>query len=204
MSESITLEEVWKLFQENAALQKESDRQFRELKAEAERRLQETERLLRESSDRVDRKLTDLARQIGNLTGKWGLFVENLVAPACVRLFSERGIPVQEVHQRVRRRLEDGCTMEIDLLVVDHDVVVLVEVKSTLTAQDVKEHLQRIADFKAFFPHYAGCRVMGAVAGIVSEDKAETYAYNQGLFVIVQSGESVVLGNPADFQPRVW
>lgn len=32
----------------------------------------------------------------------------------------------------------------------------------------------------------------------------DTYAYNQGLFVIQQSGDSVAISNALDFKPRNW
>ncbi|HIJ84422.1 MAG TPA: hypothetical protein HPQ00_09490, partial [Magnetococcales bacterium] len=87
---------------------------------------------------------------------------------------------------------------------VNTDVAVLVEVKSTLTVADVRDHLNRLQQFKDFFPRYADCRVIGAVAGIVTEDKATQFARNQGLFVIVQSGEAVALANEPEFKPRMW
>ncbi|MDS4031882.1 MAG: hypothetical protein RKO66_17685 [Candidatus Contendobacter sp.] len=43
--------------------------------------------------------------------------MENQVALACERVFSERGIPVQMVSQRVKKCL-GGDTLEIDVLVV--------------------------------------------------------------------------------------
>lgn len=43
--------------------------------------------------------------------------MENQVALACERVFSERGIPVQMVSQRVKKH-RDGDMLEIDVLVV--------------------------------------------------------------------------------------
>ncbi|MBF0157491.1 MAG: hypothetical protein HQL57_09940 [Magnetococcales bacterium] len=94
--------------------------------------------------------------------------------------------------------------MEIDLLVVNTEVVVLVEVKSRLTEDDVREHLTRLAEFKDFFREYADKRIMGAVAGIVIGESVERFAVNEGLFVMVQSGESMQFANDPEFQPRVW
>ncbi|MBF0612135.1 MAG: hypothetical protein G8345_13035 [Magnetococcales bacterium] len=61
------------------------------------------------------------------------------------------------------------------------------------TARLVREHLARLAEFKEFFPRYAECTVLGAVAGIVMDENVDRYAMNEGLFVIVQSGEPVNL-----------
>ncbi|MBF0143035.1 MAG: hypothetical protein HQL59_06205 [Magnetococcales bacterium] len=75
--------------------------------------------------------------------------------------------------------------MEVDLLVVNGEVVILVEVKSKLKRDDVREHVERLAEFKDFFPQYAGKRIMGAVAGIVIEENVDLLAMKEGLFVIV-------------------
>ena len=207
MSNAATFENVWKLFQETAAQMRETDRKFKETDLkfqETDRKIQETAEKTAEQMRETDRLVKDVTRQVGNLSGKWGQFVENLVAPGCRTLFAERGIPVHQVHQRIRANLDDGRNMEIDILVVNTDVAVLVEVKSTLTVADVRDHLNRLQQFKEFFPRYADCRVVGAVAGIVTEDKAAQFARNQGLFVIVQSGETVVLANEPEFKPRTW
>ncbi len=94
--------------------------------AELLRAQQETDRKFQETN----RKFQETARLVSNLGGQWGLFIENQVAPACERVFSERGIPVQMVSQRVKKR-RGGDTLEIDVLVVNAGhVVVVVEVKA--------------------------------------------------------------------------
>jgi hypothetical protein len=109
-----TLDDIWRLFQE-------TDRLIKAQAAEAEQRSQETERRFQETDLRfqeTDRQIQQVNKQIGRLGGAWGRFVEDLVAPACERLFVERGIPVDQVSQRVRRR-HQGATLEIDVLVVN-------------------------------------------------------------------------------------
>ncbi|MBF0623873.1 MAG: hypothetical protein HQL82_03600 [Magnetococcales bacterium] len=196
----------------------ETERQLRESRAKAERDIEETRRMLRESNAKADREIAeswrvlretkqvvkDVSRQIGQLGSRWGEFVEGLVAPACATLFAERGVPVHKVSRRVEARLPGNRHMEIDLLVVNTIAVVLVEVKSKLRGDDIKEHLARLAEFKDFFPEYADKRILGAVAGIVVEENVDRYAMNEGLFVIVQSGDGVRLANEADFVPRSW
>jgi len=118
-------------------------------------------------------------------------------------VFSERGIPVQMVSQRVKKR-RGGDTLEIDVLVVNAGHVVVVEVKASLSVADVREFLDDLGQFRAFFPEYADWQVHGAVAGIRIEDGADRYAYRQGLFVLAQTGDTVKILNDANFQPRIW
>jgi len=184
--------EVWKLFAETDQRMKETDRKRAELDRQLWERFRETDRQLKETGKKVDA-----------LTGKWSLFVEGLVVPAAERLFRERGIVVDMVSQRVRRR-KNGQSMEIDVLAVDGEHAVLIEVKSTLSVDDVKEHIERLGKFKPLFPEYADRRVIGAAAGIVIEEGVDRYAYKKGLFVIAQSGDSVRLLNDEKFVPREW
>ncbi len=180
-----TLDDIWRLFQE-------TDRLIKAQAAETERRFQET-----------DRQIQQVNRQIGRLGGAWGRFVEDLVAPACERLFVERGIPVDQVSQRVRRR-HQGETLEIDVLVVNRGHVLAVEVKSSLSVADVKKFINDLQRFDEFFPEYAEKQLYGAVAGIGIESEADVYASRQGLFVLAESGDGVVILNDGDFMPRNW
>ncbi|MDJ0670403.1 MAG: DUF3782 domain-containing protein [Microcystis sp. M53598_WE2] len=205
-----TADDVWKLLAELVEAQKETERCFQETERrfqETERVLKEqsleTERILKEQSLKTDRQITRLSQEIGNLGGKWGRFVENMVAPACETLFLNRQIPVHQVSQRVRKRL-DGKTLEIDVLVTNENHVLVVEVKSSLSVDDVKELIKNLTEFRQFFPEYNHKQLYGAVAGIEIEEGADKYAYRQGLFVLAQRGENVAILNDTEFQPKTW
>ncbi|WP_375327947.1 DUF3782 domain-containing protein [Microcystis sp. BLCC-F210] len=201
-----TADDVWRLLAELVEAQKETERCFQETERrfqETERRFQETERILKEQSLKTDRQITRLSKEIGNLGGKWGRFVENMVAPACETLFLNRDIPVHQVSQRVRKRL-DGKTLEIDVLVTNENHVLVVEVKSSLSVDDVKELIKNLTEFRQFFPEYNHKELYGAVAGIEIEEGADKYAYRQGLFVLAQKGENVAILNDTEFQPQTW
>ena len=181
-------EEVWEILRKLALSSEETNRKMQE----TDRRMQET-----------DRKLKEVTTAIGRLGNRLGEFVEEMVRPAVVRLFQQRGIAVHQVFRSAYAE-RDGDAMEIDLLVVNNLDAVLVEVKSELKPDDVKDHVSRLERFKKLFPQYAGFRVMGAVAAMVVPEAAARFAYRQGLFVLVQSGDSMTVGNDEEFSPGVW
>ena len=197
-----TADDVWQLLAELITAQKET-----------ERRQQETERLIQElttaqketnrQTQETDHKIREVNKQIGDLGGKWGRFVENMVAPACETLFMQREIPVHQVSQRVKKRL-NGQTLEIDILVTNENHILVVEVKSSLGVNDVKQLVEDLNQFRQFFPEYSQKKLYGAVAGIEVEEGADKYAYRQGLFVLAQAGEAVSILNNSDFQPKSW
>lgn len=208
MTETVTFDDVWKMFQEMVREDRERraelDRQDRERWAEYERQDRERRAEYERQMQETDRRMKETDRKIDRLGGRLGEFVEGLVAPACKSLFLQWGIPVHQVSRRVEADLPGGRHMEIDLFVVNGDAVALVEVKSKLTVEDVREHLERLAQFKSFFPRYDDCRTFGAVAGMVIEENVRRFAIHQGLFVIEQAGETLRMANEADFVPRAW
>lgn len=176
-------------------IKQEADQGFQkvwDMFAEADKRWKKMEKQFQQTDAKIDA-----------LTGKWGRFVEGLVAPAAERLFKKKGIQVMRIYPRAKARL-NGSTLEIDILAVGPEHAILIEVKSTLSVDDVKEHVQNLPKFKMFFPEYADRKLLGAVAGIVIEEGVDRYAYQQGLFVIGQSGKSVRILNDDKFQPKEW
>jgi len=176
---------------------------FRETDRRMDERVAETDHRMAESRAMLDKKIAELGAQIGGLGNRLGEFVEGVVRPGLVRLFRERGIDVRETHRELESE-RHGKKAQVDLLVVDDDEVVVVEVKSKLSHQDVEEHLERLALFKELFPRYADARVFGAMAAMVIPEKQAAFAEGAGLFVIGQAGDDAVLLNSAGFEPKAW
>jgi hypothetical protein len=188
-------QETDRKFQETDKKFQETEHLLREQSERADLRFQETERLIKEESIRLDKQLG----QIGNSLGQ---FVEFQVRPAAVRLFQEMGIAVKEIATNVSVQGSEGT--EIDILVVNSHEAIAIEVKSKLSDDDVKEHIARLSEFKKLLPRYENLNIMGAVAGMVVPENVARFAYRQGLFVIGQSGDNLVILNDDKFKPRCW
>jgi predicted AAA+ superfamily ATPase len=183
-----SIQEIWSLF-------KETDKKFKETDKEIDK--------LGKSVEETRKTSENTNKAVYALTGKWSRFVEGLIAPAVERLFKERGIDVDKVFQRVKTH-RNGDEMEVDILAINGEYAVLIEAKSTLKIEDVKEHLERLEKFKTFFPEYSKRKVVGAVGGIVIEEDSDKYAYRNGLFAIGESGDTAVILNDKGFEPKVW
>jgi hypothetical protein len=114
-----TLDDIWKLFQE-------SDRKWQEMREE-----------MRQMSKETDKRVNKVSADLGRLGNKLGDFIEEMVYPAAVRLFKERGIDIHEVYRNVTAN-RDGEGIEVDLLVVNNMDVIAIECKSTLSIDDGK------------------------------------------------------------------
>jgi hypothetical protein len=224
MSDAVTIADIYKLFERTEAqfaeFQKEADRRSAEAdrrsaeadrrNAEADRRSAEADRRNAEADRRreeANRTMEELKKQVqettkavNNLTTRWGRFVEEMVEPAVVRLFQERGIDVTQTMSRLKSK-RPGAAMEIDIVAVNGSELVAVECKSRLSRDDVDDFVSRLHRFKVAFPQFREFRVYGAVAGIEIDQGIDVYAYRRGLFVIKQSGETVKIINDVQFQP---
>jgi hypothetical protein len=184
-------DEIWDLFRETAERFKETDKKFKE----TDEKFKETDEKFKETDERF-------RRMEAMFTSQWGKLLEALVKPGALDLFRTRGIQVREVFERGKSR-QNGETMEIDLLLVDADEVVVVEVKSTLKVDDVRDFAERLPRFPEFFPHYAQHHIYGAVAGLDIAEGADRFAYKQGLFVLRMEGTGLVkIVNDAAFKPH--
>jgi len=210
MSEAITIANIYKLFERTEAqfaeFQKEAERRNVEAErrnAEAEQRNAEADRRSAEA-DRTMEELKKLVRAtteaVNNLTTPLRLFIEEMVEPAVVQLFQERGIDVTQTMSRLKSK-RPGAAMEIDILAVNGSELVAVECKSRLSKDDVDDFLDRLQRFKLAFPQFRDFQVYGAVAGIEIDQGIDSYAYRRGLFVMKQSGETVKIINDVQFQP---
>jgi hypothetical protein len=190
-----TIEDIRAILKQLAQSQQELSQSQQEL-SQAQK---ETDKQIKETDKQINR----VSKQIGELGNRLGEFVEWQVRPAVVRLFQERGIDVHEFHPGISVK-RDNEGLEIDLLVVNDTDAILVEVKSKLTQRDVDEHLQRLAKFKRLMPRFRDVKALGAVAAMIVPNEVASYGCRQGLFVLVQSGENVIILNDAEFTPQVW
>ncbi|MBF0243178.1 MAG: DUF3782 domain-containing protein [Desulfamplus sp.] len=204
-----SFKEIKESFREIKELYKETDRQFKETDKkfqETDRQFKETDKKFQETDRQfkeTDKQFKETDKKIGKLTNRLGEFIEEMVRPGAVRLFQERGIDVNQVSQNVILK-RDNQVIEIDLLVVNGGELVAVECKSNLSIDDVNNHLNRLEKIKILSALYSKMRVMGAVAAMVIPENVSIYAYQKGLFVLCQSGDTMTILNDDKFKPKIW
>jgi len=177
MSSELTKEDILRMFAETDERFKETDKKFKE----------------------TDEKIKELA---GLFTGQWGKLIEAMVKPSALNLFQERGVKVTETHQRLES-YRNGSQMEVDILLTNDTEAVVMEVKTTLKVEDVREFLEKVKQFTFFFPRYKGLKIYGGVVGIQIEESADRFAYRRGLFVLAGSGEGMIkILNDPNFRPQ--
>ena len=177
----LTAEVIFEMFRQSA---EQSAKETKELK----RMLQETT----EQMKRTDKKISELGSRVGEI-------VENMVGGDIVGQFQALKIAIKS-HSRYKTFGKKGTSEsgEIDIFLENGDIVVLIEVKTRLTTDDVRDHIERMKKYRCYGDDKR--RIIGAVAGAVVSDDVIKFAHKQGLYVIVQSGEAVeIIAQPEGF-----
>jgi len=204
----LTYEMVLEMFRETREQMKETDRLFRETREQFREMSAETDRQFREAREemkKTDRQMKETDRKISALGSRIGEIIENMVGGNnIVKQFQALNIAIKS-HSRYKTFGTGGISEsgEIDVFLENGDLVILIEVKTKLTDNDVREHIERIQKYR----RYGGekRRILGAVAGAVASKEVIHFAYKQGLYVIIQSGDAVeIVPPPEGFTAKEW
>lgn len=189
----LTYEGILELFRETDRKFRETDRKFRE----TDKKFQETAKQLKKTQ-----------KEVGYLSSSVGRVVESMVEGNIVDKFQAFGYGVTECFPRlpfVNKKL--NISGQIDLLLEDGDTAVLIEVKTTLETTDVRKHIERMEKYRLYSNAKGNAKkhYVGAVAGAVIMGDAKETAHENGLYVIVQSGDAVeIIKPPEGFKAKEW
>ncbi len=173
-----TPDEIWKILKEVSSNQKETSEQIKEMG----KQLKKTE---------------------GLFNTQWGRLMESLVEGDLLTILNQQGIQIENTSTNVKQRGR-GDNYEYDIIAVNGKEIVVVEVKTTLKVNSVKDFLESLRKFTTRMPHYKNKTIYGAVAWLRAEEESDIYAERQGLFVIRATGSSASIVNQENFKPQVF
>jgi hypothetical protein len=101
---------------------------------------------------------------------------------------------------------ENNVFTEIDAFLENGDKVMLVEIKTKPTTDDVDEHIERMEKMRRYADVRSDKRTyLGAIAGAVMSESLRVYALKNGFYVIEPSGETFNITVPSGkYRPREW
>jgi hypothetical protein len=92
---------------------------------------------------------------------------------------------------------------EVDIQLENGNFVLAIEVKTQLTTEDIKDHVQRMEILRSYAAERQDSRIyIGAVTGGIIDDFARGYALKNGFYVIEPSGDTINIEAPP--QLRTW
>ena len=169
-------------------------------KKEAEKQMRE----LREQMKETDRRLH---KSLGELGGRFGEMTEHLVMPNLLSKFRKLGFGFTKAYfDAVIKDANYNFIAEVDITLENGEDVMLVEVKTKPSTTDISEHVERIEKLCAYADSRNDKRkYMGAIAGMIIKENEKKYAFKNGLYVIVPSGETFdILVPDSPYSPREW
>ena len=208
---SPTFESVWAALQESNRILTEKQAETDRLLKEVGEQQTETDRILRESRTETDRILTekftdlthkqadtdrlikDLAKQVGGVSSSNGLFAEDYFFNS----FKEgQNHFFGETFDGVEKNLKNhwqGLTDEYDIVMYNHDSAAIVEVKYRARITDIPDVLKKPNTFRILFPNYQHFKFYLGLASMSFDSIVEDECKKQGIAIIKQVGEKVVI-----------
>ena len=210
---------VWAALQEIAANHKETDRQMKELREshkelqeiqtkERQKRQEEFDRERQKQQERLeelDRITKNNAQLIGKLGGRFGEMIEYMVVPNLEEKFREFGYIFNKTHQQTNiRDYTNNIVTEVDITLENSEKVMIIEVKSKPSTEDIIAHIERMEKIRAYADLHNDKRIyLGAVAGMVFNNDEKAFAAKNGFYVIEPSGETFNI-IPPQGKPKEW
>ena len=200
-------DEIWAILQENAQqlketdqLIKETDRLMKENAEKQEKRSQELDRQFKERSKEFDRRLSKLGDRFGEM-------VEYMVMPNLLDRFRDLGYEFEKAYQNTTiKDSKNNIITEVDVTLENGDKVMITEVKTKPSINDIIYHKERMEKIRAYADlHNDKRKFFGAIAGMVFNENEKKFALKNGFYVLEPSGEAFIITAPeGDYSPREW
>jgi hypothetical protein len=208
MPKGITAEDVWAILRDTALQQKEGDRRFREMSAEADRKMEKTRRIVEDlgkAHRETEKALKEAQRIVGDLGNRVGDIAEQLLTPGLEGKFEQFGLFFEKLNRNVKWKNNDlDFSMEFDVVLENNRQVIIVEVKSKLTTAAVDEQIKRMEKLHRYADtHGDGQRFYCAMAALTAPANVIDYTLTKGFYLIMPSGKDVKIMGPVP-SPGVW
>jgi hypothetical protein len=191
-----SIKDIWTLF-------RETDRRLDQRFKETDQRFRETDQRLDQRFNETDKQLKELSKQIGGLGNKFGGFTEGMAYPSMKRILQER-FKMEYVSPRVEVH-KNGETIELDVLAYSNEeskAAFIVEVKSRLKEEHLKEILRDLERFPRFFPEHKDKALYGIIAAVDVSEQMKKKVLRSGLYLAIIRDDMFQLDVPADFKPK--
>jgi predicted AAA+ superfamily ATPase len=142
---------------------------------------------------------------VGNLGNKLGSLVEHMIIPDIEKKFNELGYTFENVSTNFKMQDSSGNNYaEVDIVLENGEYVMLIEVKTDLKVEHVKEHIKRLQTIRQRGRKWQDRKMLGAVSAAIVKNNVRDYAKKSGFFVISQGGDTIRIDKPEDGAVGEW
>jgi hypothetical protein len=151
---------------------------------------------LAERQAETDRQIKKVNETLGSWANNHGSFAEeyfyNSFENGRQNFFGEK---FDRIMKNVVAGIDENIADEYDILLINGKSIGIVEVKYKAHENDVPKVLKKAVTFRANFPKYAGHQVYLGLATMAFYPKLEQTCINEGIAIIKQVGDSVVIND---------
>ena len=162
---------------------------------------------IKKRQEETDKQLAINTKLVGKLSNSFGELAEHLVAPNIVEKFKAIGFKVEKLCKNVKIYTPDLTRIiaEIDIFIENGDTAIVVEVKSKLRENHLKEFIIKMEKFRKYSDRKQDSRkFIGAIAAAILDEKQRQEILNEGIYVLEQTGDTMKITAPEGFIPREW
>jgi hypothetical protein len=139
--------------------------------------------------------MKELNKIVGGMANNQGSFAEeyffNSFENGKRNFFGER---FNEIEKNLKSRW-NGLTDEYDIVLYNHASVAIIEVKYKANINDIPAVLKKAETFRVLFPNYKDFKIYLGLASMSFYHELEEECINQGIAVIKQVGDTVVIND---------
>jgi len=185
----------------------ENDEKYKALVAESEARM---DAALKRFIARAEKSIDRLADDVGGIGHRLGGLSELLVIPGVRKEMEAAGHRFSRAYanRKFKAVVRDFKQLiaEVDLFLSNGDEAMAVEVKTSLSVEDVNAHLDQLKKLRKYekMTTLEGKKLYGAVVGVFIDDHARKLALKNGLYVLELLEDEKVLKTEKPPRCHVW
>ena len=178
-----------KAMAETERLRKKADAKHRQARAEFELSM----KALSEQQAKTDRQIENVNKTLGSWANNQGSFAEeyffNSFEKGQQNFFGEK---FDDIEKNIKG-FKTGFKDEYDILLVNGKSVGIIEVKYKAHENDLPKVIKKAETFRRNFPEYQNHKVYLGLATLVFSPGLEQECINEGIAVIKQAGDTVII-----------
>jgi len=182
-----TPESVWAILMENA-------KQIKELQKTVFGITNNQDEIEKSRAD-FDRRMKEIQKSVGGISDNQGKFAEeyffNSFESGKTNFFGEK---FDEIAKHLKNRWQ-GVEDEYDIVLYNHASVAIIEVKYKAHTNDIPTVLKKAETFRLLFPQYKDFKIYLGLASMSFYPELEQECIEQGIAVIKQVGDKVVIND---------
>jgi hypothetical protein len=190
----LIVEEFSAITIENASTLKEQITEMERKIAEDDRRREENERILNEKFAETERFFKETRREIAGITKSNGEIAEEYFANSFLKDLHFAGQEFDSLAANMNKKMKKiNLQGEFDLVLFNCTSIAIIEVKYKAEKKHIEKLLNKPQIFKQLFPEYANFNIFLGLAGLSMKPEVESEAIEQGIAVVKQLGENMVV-----------